>query len=107
MGVEDTTCLEVESLVAVHVADCPPPSIGRVKEIKGSQIEVAWLKGAYNKDWQPWMVEDPQDKRKKVPWTDWVSRNSILLFDFHLTKTQHLKKETVTCLKTMYDNLNM
>ncbi len=65
VGVEDTTSLEVESLVAVHVADCPPPSIGRVKEIKGSQIEVAWLKGAYNKAWQPWMMEDPQDKRKK------------------------------------------
>ena len=31
---------------------------------------------------------------------------TILLLDFHLTKTQHLNKETVTCLKTMYDNLD-
>ena len=93
--------------MAVHVADCPPPSIGRVEEIEGTEIKVAWLKGAYNKGWQPWMVEDEHNKRRKVEWTDWISRNSILLFDFHLTKTQHLKKETVACLKTMYDNLAM
>ena len=29
VGVEDTTCLEVESRVSVHAAGCPPLSIGR------------------------------------------------------------------------------
>ena len=65
--------------MAVHVVDCPPPSIGSVEEIEGTEIKVAWLEWAYNKGWQPWMVEDEQDKRRKVQWTDWVSRNSILL----------------------------
>ena len=107
MGVEDTQCLEVGSLVAVHVENHPPPSIGITEAIDGDLIKVAWMKGEYNKGWKPWMIEDSTDKRKKRQWTDWIARESILLFDFSLTKTNHLKKETVICLKTMYNKLDI
>ena len=56
---------------------------------------------------EAWMIEDNTDKRKKRQWTDWIARESLLLFHFNLTKTNHRKKETVICLKTMYNKLNI
>ena len=105
VGVEDTSSLEVGSLVAVNVIGCPPASIGKVKSVNAETQEVAWLKGAYNKRWEDWIMEDAQDRRKRTQWTDEIHRNSVLLFDFKLTASKHLSKETVTCLKRLYSNL--
>ena len=59
VGVEDTTSLCAGSLVAVNVADYPPPCIGRVLSLNGDgTIVVGWLKGGYNKVWSDWMVLD-------------------------------------------------
>ena len=106
MGVEDTTSISIGSLVAVRVADYPPPCIGRVDSLNpDGTIVVAWLKGGYNKAWHEWMILDPTNTRKKVQWKDTLSRDCILLYDFQLTKCNHLKKVTVTHLKQQYELL--
>ena len=102
VSVEDTSSLKIGCLVAVNVADCPPPCIGKVVDTDGNNVTVVWLKGSYNKAWSEWIIQDKNDLRKKVPWTDTITRDSILLFDFHLTKHNHLKKETVICLRKLY-----
>ena len=91
--VEDTQSLQVGSLAAVNVENFPPPCIGVVQTLGDKEIEVQWLQGAYDKPWQPCLVEAPQDRRKKVPLCDWVPRETIILFDFQLTKTNHLRKK--------------
>ena len=45
-------------------------------------------------------------QKKKVPWTDWIPKTSILLFDFELTKTMRLRKATVEHLKNIYSELH-
>ena len=106
VGVEDTSSIRIGSLVAVHVADYPPPCIGKVESINNdSTIVVGWLKGGYHKVWSEWMVPDERDQRKKVQWKDTIRRDSILLYDFHLTKCNHLKKETIIYLKKQYESL--
>ena len=92
--------------MAVHVEDYPPPCIGRVISLySDGTIVVGWLKGAYNKVWSEWMVQDATDCRRKVQWRDTLTRNSIILYDFTLTKCNHLKKETVMYLKRHYESL--
>ena len=91
--VEDTQSLQVGSLVAVNVENFPPPCIGVVQTLRNEEVEVQWLQGAYDKPWQTCLVEAPQDRRKKVPLCDWVPRGTTFLFDFELTKTNHLRKK--------------
>ena len=51
------------------------------------------------------MVPDGKDHRRKVQWQDTLERNTIILYDFELTKSCHLKKETVMYLQKHYESL--
>ena len=81
------------------------PSIGQCLQVTNTSIQVQWMQGTYTSRWITWMVNDTQNRRKKVPWTDWVPKASIILFDFELTPTSKLKKSTVSYLKLKYNEL--
>ena len=97
---------KVGQTLAIHCMDCyDGPSIGKCIEIVDTDIRIEWMKGTYTSKWETWMVADLRNKRRKVPWTDWVPKSSIILFDFELTPTKRLRKTTVEHLQRKYDEL--
>ena len=102
-SVESTASLKVGALVAVHCenySDCP--AIGRCSEVSSGTIKIDWLKGTYTSSWKPWMVMVAGRRRRKEQWSDWVPKDSIILFDFELTATNRLRKTTAEHLKRKY-----
>ena len=98
--------IKVGQMMAVNCSNYKDgPSIGTCMAIADTNVNIQWMKGTYNSSWSIWMIPDPKNKRKKVPWTDWVPRSSIILFDFELTPTKRLRKTTVEHLKLKYDEL--
>ena len=90
-------------LVAVHCEDATTePSIGEVKSLTEDKVEIVWLKGGYTTAWTTWVLNEG---RKKVEWRDSIPKTSVLLYDFELTKTKHLRKATVTHLRKAYEQL--
>ena len=93
-------------MLAINCSDYyDGPSIGKCIEVSDTDVKIEWFKGTYTSKWETWMVVNPENRRKKVPWTDWVPRSSIILFDFELTPTKRLRKTTVEHLKTKYNEL--
>ena len=98
--------MQVGHLVAVNCENyADGPSIGKCIEVTDTTVHLEWMKGKYSSSWATWIVQDAENKRKKVPWTDWVPKESIILFDFTLTQTNRLRKSTVNHLKSKYDEL--
>jgi len=63
------------------------------------------MEGTYTTSWKPWKIRDPQNHRKTIQWTDHVTKDSIILFYFALTSTNHLQKATVQHLTKEYSRL--
>ena len=78
------------------------PLLGQVLEIMETEVKIVWLEGDYSSSWKIAKYIDPNNKRKKVEWTDVVTKQAIILFNFQLTTTNHLRKATVTHLKRKY-----
>ena len=94
--VEDCTNLKVGQMVAVKCENyTQDPAIGRCTEISADSLQVEWYKGSYTTSWRPWLIRDPTNRRKSVPWCDWIPTSSVVLFDFELTKSNHLRKSTI------------
>ena len=99
----DISTLSANQLVAVQCENCElEPLIARVEGIKQDDVEIVWLEGKYNKSWKVAKHLDPKNRRKKVDWKDVVPKSSIILFDFKLTASNHLRKSTVEHLKKAY-----
>ena len=78
------------------------PWIGRVEKIAEDTVDVAWLDGGYRKPWKP---ATRREGRRVVPWKDTVSKATVILFAFPLTKSNHLSGETVRKLQKIYGEL--
>ena len=101
--VESTEDLDIGHLVAVHCEDCPTePAIGEVMELGRDNVQIKWLKGTYSTSWEYYKIPDERDRRRKVNWEQNIPRSSILLYNFQLTKTKHLRKKTISKLKELY-----
>ena len=98
--------IKVDQWVAVFCqeSEFEDPSIGKVKEVRDNQLRVGWYQGKWSGQWSEWMIPAPGPRRKQ-PWDQWVSKDAVLLYDFAMTATNRLKKETVTYLKQKYSEL--
>ena len=99
----DISNIAVGHLVALTVENCDQePLLGKVIKIMDEEIQIVWLEGDYSSSWRVAKYSDPQNRRKKIEWTDTVPKASVLLFDFELTATNHLRKSTSSHLKRKY-----
>ena len=100
--------LAVGQLVAVHSDDAEIEQwIGRVVSLTEKEVEVVMLEGGYTNKWKVAKKQDPINKRRHVDWTDSIPKNSIILYDFQLTSTGHLRKKTINHLKNVYEQLGV
>ena len=67
-----------------------------------SDVEIVWLEGEYNRSWKPAKQRDPSNRSRMVEWRDTIPKSSIILFNFELTATNRLRKNTVEHLKNTY-----
>ena len=99
--------LQIGHLVAVYCENyADSPAIGQCIQLSETDVQVEWMVGKYSSAWKTWMVQDAGNRRKKVPWRDWVPKDSIILYDFQLTPSNRLRKTTVEHLKQKYEELN-
>ena len=99
----DLYSLKEGQLVAVHCDETTTePSIGEVSGMTEDNVELVWWKGGYSTAWTTWFL---YEGRRKVEWVDSVPKSSIILYDFELTKTKHIRKTTITYLKKKYEQL--
>ena len=104
-SVEDTSSLSKDDLVAVVCENCEiEPTIGRVEEINGNDVDIVWLEGTYQTAWKVAKHRDPRNRSRMVEWRDTVPKESIILFQFQLTATKHLRKRTQERLKLYTHN---
>ena len=90
--------------MAVRCEGCSTePAIGRCISIQNSSIKVHWLQGSYSTSWKPWRL---RQGRTSVDWEDEIPKSSILLYDFELTQSGHLRKRTIEHLKSAYSEIN-
>ena len=102
-AVSDTSLVEIGHLVAVDCENCDKePLLGKVLKVLNEEVEIVWLEGEYSKSWRVAKQRDPRNKRKMVDWTDTIPKASIILFDFELTTTNHLRKSSIEHLKKAY-----
>ena len=47
------------------------------------------------------------DRRRKVDWKDNLTKSSILLYDFELTKTKHVRNASIEYLTKIYQQLHV
>ena len=99
----DLSSLEVGHLVALFTEQLSDaPWIGKVDKIEEETVDVTWLDGGYRK---PWKVATRREGRKVVQWKDTVSKDSIILFAFQLTKANRLSAEAVRNLQKIYSDM--
>ena len=91
-------------LVAVYCNEGTQPAIAKITAIDDNHINVIWLKGSYTTAWEPYIL---YEGRRRVDWKDNLAKSSILLYDFELTKTKHLRKVTIEHLKKAYQQLHV
>ena len=98
--------IKVDQWVAVFCqeSEFEDLSIGKVKEVRDNQLRVGWYQGKWSGQWSELMIPVPGPRRKQ-PWDQWVRKDAVILYDFTMTATNHLKKETVTYLKQKYSEL--
>ena len=86
--VEDTSSLSKGDLVTVICETCEvEPTIGRVEEITGTDVEIVWLEGGYERSWKAAKHRDPKNKSRMVKWRDTVPKG-IHCFFLHLNSRQ-------------------
>ena len=107
MSVTDTSELSKGHLVAVNCENCDKePLIARVLEVQEEEVDIVWLEGEYSKAWRVAKHRDPSDRRRMVDWRDSIPKSSIILFDFELTTTNHLRRATIEHLKSTYAGIH-
>ena len=79
---------------------------GRVLSISDASLRVVWLEGSYTGRWKVARTQDPANKKKRIDWVDLIPKDSVLLYDFQLTFTGHLRKKTIDHLKQVYASLD-
>ena len=57
--------------------------IGQCTQISENNLQVVWMKGTYSTSWEEWMVRDPNNRRKLIPWSDRILLSSITLLIFN------------------------
>ena len=103
LNVDTLEGLRVGHLVALNVENCNlRPLIAKVLNSSDNELEIVWLEGSYT---GPWKISKKKDGRTIVDWTDTVPKQSVILFDFELTKSNRLRKATVQHLKAAYSQL--
>ena len=101
-SVQDLSGLSKGVLVAVLCeGNSLEPAIGTCIGVHQDTITVQWLKGSYSTAWKPWKIKEG---RKNVDWNDEIPKSAVLLYDFELTKTGHLRKRTIEHLKASYNH---
>ena len=97
--------IEKDQLVALNVENCTlRPLIAKVLEVKeDNMIDIVWLEGSYSR---PWKIAKQREGRTSVDWVDSIPKSAVLLFDFQLTRTDRLRKATVTQLKEVYAQID-
>ena len=96
--------IEKGMLVALNVENCQLcPLIARIEAVNDDSFDVVWMEGSYTRGWK---VAKKKEGRNLVELTDTVPKNSVILFDFQLTKSNRLRKATVEHLKQAYANLD-
>ena len=105
VSVDSTNLVNIGQWVAIFCEDAVDPCIGKIKEMKNEDILVKWYKGKWNGQWQEWLLPISGKSHKQTEWLDWVKKESIILYDFQMTSTNRLKKETVSYLKKKYSEL--
>ena len=104
LNVDTLEGIQVGHLIALNVENCQlRPLIARVLNSSDSELEIVWLEGSYTGAWK---IAKKKDGHTLVDWTDIVPKQSVLLFDFELTKTNRLRKATVQHLKAAYSQLD-
>ena len=99
--------LQIDQLVAVRSPENSDiePWIGKVLSVLEMDVRIVWLDGGYSNKWRNAKIADPSDKRKKINWKDTVPKDSIILFDFQLTPTGHLRRKTIEHLQQSYSDI--
>ena len=59
-------------------------------------LEIHWMAGGWTKAWRDLKI---RKGRKMIDWIDTISKDTVLLYDIELTKTNRLKATTVNFLK--------
>ena len=97
------TDVEKDQLVAVSCENYDrTPVLGRIMEVLEKEIDTVWLEGDYSTAWRVAKHQDPKNRRRKIEWKDRIPKSSVILYDFKLTSTNHLRKVTVEHLKKAY-----
>ena len=65
------------------------------------------MEGTCTSAWKLWKVLDDKKRQKLMNWTDIIPKMSIILFEFTLTTTDHLRKVTIQRLKEEYHKLKL
>ena len=105
LNVDTLEGIKVGHLVALNVENCAlRPLIAKILSFCDNELEIVWLEGSYT---APWKIAKKRDGRTLLDWTDRVPKQSVILFDFELTKSNRLRKATVEHLKAAYSQLNV
>ena len=97
--------MKIGQWVAIYLENDDDPSIGKVASVNEEEIEVVWYKGKWATQWTEWKVHVKGKSWRTTAWTSWVKKESIVLFDFQLTATNRLKKDTMIYLQCKYAEL--
>ena len=101
--VSDMSGIAKDHLVAVTCDNYDQePVLARVTDVLDEEIDIVWLEGDYSKAWRVAKHLDPKNRRKMVEWKDRIPKASVILYDFKLTATNHLRKATINHLKKAY-----
>ena len=86
--------------VAVYLSNYKKmPVIGKVLEIDDDSFKLHYWKGSYSKAWQPHMVKHNKELK---PWTDSLSKQSVILCAFELDKKSKFFENSRKFLKRWY-----
>ena len=75
------------------------PLIGRVNEVFGDKLLLAWMYGHWTTNWS---ICKKRQGQRMVEWTEEVEKSAVVLFDFQLTSTRKLRRATISELKRVY-----
>ena len=94
--------IEAGQLVAVLPESIDEaPWLGRVKEVKGSNLLIVWMEGSYNSSWRCAKI---RKGRKSVEWNDTIPSKTVILSGFTLNKDNRLEKSVVELIKESYSS---
>ena len=99
-SVQDLLGLSEVVLVAVLCeGNSLEPAIGTCIGVQQDTIHSTMVEGNIFYSMESMKIKEGQ---KTVDWTDEILRSAVLLYDFELTKSGHLRKRTIELLKVSY-----